>query len=457
MIVPILVFPYISRTLGVDALGKYNFYSSLFGYCLLLSNFGISIYAIKEVGKIRNNLELVAKKYSQFISLNLVTSSIIFFLILLLLINPSLRQDYDIILIFSLSLLSGFIGPDWFFIAMENQKYLLLRNISLKILYVLLVLLLVKSSKDLNIFVLISILCTYGTSLLNFFVIKKIIPIRLNFDKSVFFLIGSLLYVFLLEIASRFIGLADVVILGFLSNDTDVGYYTMAQKVIVLSTSVLNITAITLLPRSSYYLKNDYDKFNDLTINTINMLLFISALLGILIFVGAVPIIDILGGKEFYPSIDVLRHLSISLLFAPITNTLIFQYLYPLNKVKAILIVLLFCIIMNILLNLSLIPSLGYRGTMFAYLISQLLLFLVLLFYDKKRVGKIVFSRNVVKIYKVVLFLYLTIIPLGKLCHMHFVVLSLLVLLLYFSLLFLLKEKMTLYVISIVKNRILRK
>lgn len=57
MAFPLITYPYVTRVLGVENLGKYNFASSIIGYLTLISAFGISSYAIREGARLRNSRE----------------------------------------------------------------------------------------------------------------------------------------------------------------------------------------------------------------------------------------------------------------------------------------------------------------------------------------------------------------------------------------------------------------
>ena len=65
LIAPIITFPYISRVLSVEALGQYNFSSSVVSYFVLLAGLGISTYAVREGAKIRENREEVSRFLSR--------------------------------------------------------------------------------------------------------------------------------------------------------------------------------------------------------------------------------------------------------------------------------------------------------------------------------------------------------------------------------------------------------
>ena len=52
---PLISFPYVSRVLGVENLGRFNFASSVVSYFILVANLGITPYAIRECAKVRES------------------------------------------------------------------------------------------------------------------------------------------------------------------------------------------------------------------------------------------------------------------------------------------------------------------------------------------------------------------------------------------------------------------
>lgn len=64
MLFPLITFPYVSRVLQSENLGKYNFSQSIITYFIMIAGLGISQYAIREGAKYRDNRE----KYENFAS-----------------------------------------------------------------------------------------------------------------------------------------------------------------------------------------------------------------------------------------------------------------------------------------------------------------------------------------------------------------------------------------------------
>jgi len=68
MLFPLITFPYISRVLSVDGVGKYNFASSINSYFLMIAALGISTFAVREGAKLRDDRKKLANllvKYLQ--------------------------------------------------------------------------------------------------------------------------------------------------------------------------------------------------------------------------------------------------------------------------------------------------------------------------------------------------------------------------------------------------------
>lgn len=55
MLFPLITFPYISRVLSVDGVGKYNFAGSINSYFLMIAALGISTFAVREGAKLRGD------------------------------------------------------------------------------------------------------------------------------------------------------------------------------------------------------------------------------------------------------------------------------------------------------------------------------------------------------------------------------------------------------------------
>ena len=380
-IIPIIVFPYVTRVLGVDGIGKYSFYSSALTYAALFTGFGIALYGAREIGKCADDINRRTQKLIELIVLNLITVAIFFIIVIYFAFFSSYSKDWLIIILFSLTLLTNAIGAEWFFVGIEKQGFMLVRNIVIKTISTIMIFLLVKEPEHLVRYVAITTFSMAGTSLTNVYYLMNLSDLRYVKSLSLRKYLRPLSSIFSIEVLLRYLGLGDVVILGVLAGDNAVGIYSMGLKVFLLVSSIMKVTATTLMPRSAYYLdNNDTEEFCRLFDNTIRMLFMVGLPISVCMFLFAEPIIIILGGDQFVGAVDLMKEMSFFLLPGVLVNTYVFQAFYPQNKTKPIIVAHLAGLILNVMLNCLLVPCLSFQGTFIAFAISNLSIALVLFF-----------------------------------------------------------------------------
>ena len=55
IIFPLITFPYVSRVLLPDNIGKVSFANTMVGYFALIASLGVTVYAIRECATVREN------------------------------------------------------------------------------------------------------------------------------------------------------------------------------------------------------------------------------------------------------------------------------------------------------------------------------------------------------------------------------------------------------------------
>lgn len=163
----------------------------------------------------------------------------------------------------------------------------------------------------------------------------------------------------------------DVFFLGYYfppNTFPDVGLYAIAYRPFELAIVIGGLYTQTLLP----YITN---KLNDsaFIINSGKKTLFISMVLGMLLFFGAPAIIHLIGGQDYGASVQALRILSVAAM-----GTILAGFAYAIviakKREKFILVVSLMTLVVNIVMNYLLIPSYSYIGASWATLVSQMTL-----------------------------------------------------------------------------------
>ena len=123
---PLIVYPYITRVLGVSNLGEYNLYTSTIGYLALFSGFGISLYGTKEIGKRKDDKQSYSLVFGELVTISLVMSAIVYLLVFFLIFFAESYQNYKLFLITSITIVGNAVGAEYLFVALEmieRKKY----------------------------------------------------------------------------------------------------------------------------------------------------------------------------------------------------------------------------------------------------------------------------------------------------------------------------------------------
>lgn len=125
----------------------------------------------------------------------------------------------------------------------------------------------------------------------------------------------------------------DTVMLKFMATDIDVGYYGATTKIKTILVSVITSLGTVLLPRVSYYIKqNMVDEFYRITEKALNFVFILAMPLSFYFMVFAKYGVLFLSGNEYEGAILPMQIIMPTLLLIGITNILGIQILVPLGK-----------------------------------------------------------------------------------------------------------------------------
>ena len=384
ILVPIIIYPVISRRLGVKSFGRVNFADSVVSCFMIIAMLGISSYAVREGARIRDTKSEIQKFSNEVFTLNLTSLLVaLVSLCLLTIVIPRLNSNVVIIAIFAIGMINTTIGRDWINVVYEDYAYISIRYVIFHIIGMILALLLVRESDDYWVYALILVLMNTAANLINIFYSQKYSKYGLANFSALSKHVKPVLFLFFISLAVRIYVNSDIVMIGFLKDDTAVGIYSLATKIYIIVKTVLNaITAVTIPRLSELYGKGDEKGFSNMILQLRKALLFfaIPAAIG-LIFLSH-DIVYILGGTEYISGHRVLQVLVIAMTFAVFGNCYANAMLIPMRKEKRFALATSVSAVLNIILNLVLIPYMGIIGAAISTVISEV----VVLFMCKRSV-----------------------------------------------------------------------
>lgn len=372
IIIPLLTVPYVSRVLGAEGVGIYSFTYSIVCYFMHLGILGIGNYGNRKIAKIRNNKEMLSKNFLSIYFVQLVMSmiSILIYILYILFIC----KDYLFVSIIQIIyIFSTMFDINWFFYGLEEFKLTVIRSTILKILSLLAIFIFVKNSNDLWIYTLILAGSTLVSQLMLWpFLIKKINIVKIDFYLVKKHLI-PILILFVPYIATSIYKLMDKVMLGYLVNTIEVGYYEQAEKIVNIPTGIITALGTVMLPRMSLLVESNNKKEIEYYIDkSINFMMFLAFPLMFGIIAISRDFVPLFLGDEFFKSSILIYYLVPTIIFLSFSNVIRTHYLIPKERDKDFILSLFVGAIVNLVLNFFLIPkymSIGACiGTIFAEL-----------------------------------------------------------------------------------------
>ena len=364
IIYPLIAFPYISRVLMAENVGKVNFASSIVSYFSLIASLGISTYAIRECSKVKDNQEELNKTTSQIYSINIISTLFSYLVFAITLFTASPLYNYrELLCIQSIIILFTTLGADWINSAMEDFKYIAVRTVGMQLISLVLMILFVKKPEDYIVFAVISVIASSGANLVNVFYRRKFCKTKFTFNMEIRKHLPPILLMFSMILSQTIYTNSDTTILGLFRGDYEVGLYSTAVKIYRLVNCMIASIALVVMPQlSSGFEKKDYQEINKLLNYSLNFII----VLGLPCIVGinaiALPIIDLLAGTEFYGAETALHIFTITLSISLLSGWFGNMTLLPAGKEKICLLACVVSATVNVILNLILIPFYGLNA-----------------------------------------------------------------------------------------------
>ncbi len=369
----------IPRYLGVEGYGQLNFVLSLVGVFAIFGDFGINTLTLREVSK--NNK--LAKKYFNrlfifkiilILFLCTIIATISFFINKPLIVKEVLLLS---LMFFSFNMLSNFCLI--FLQAFQKLKYKSIYEIITKTVYVLFVLFFIFVNFGIKGIIFAHIFMAVIGFIYVLFSLKK--HIKLNLKKDVVFIKKTLLFAWPFALGALFTNVYfyfDTILISFIHGEYLVGLYSIGYTLYRFLFNILSIITITFFPVIAKYAYKKSLK------NVVSFFLYTILSFSVPLCFGGIflakEIISFAFGNQY---LGGLIPFTIILLFFVVSSiNVVFVYLlYNRHYEKYVLKQKIIATVINILLNILVIPIYGIVGAAITTVASQWFLFI--LFYLK--------------------------------------------------------------------------
>lgn len=364
IIFPLITFPYITRVLGVDNVGKINYGNSIVNYFSLIAGLGISTYAIRECSKVRDSKAKLSDTASQILSINIISTIIAYAALFITLFSARRLDSYrSLILIQSASILFTTLGADWLNQAMEDFGYITIRTVSIQVISLILMFVFIHHPDDYIKYAAISVLAASGANVVNMLYRRRFcktrFTLRIDWKKHVV----PIMLLFSMILSQTIYTSSDTTMLGLMKGDRQVGLYSTSVKIYNMVNTVVASIAYVVMPElSAYFTKKDYKNINRILRYALSFIvtLGIPCLVGLNVI--TIPLIYTVAGADYVDTAMSMHILTIALACSFIGGFFGNIIMLPSGRERYSLQSSIVSAVVNFVLNLILIPIWGMNA-----------------------------------------------------------------------------------------------
>ena len=388
LIFPLITFPYVSRVLEADGLGKIQLATSVVNYFLLFSQLGLPTYGVRVCAVVRDDREKLSRTAHELVLINVIMTVISYGVFFAMVSGiTKFAQERTMYLITSSTIFLNMIGMQWLFKALEQYTYITIRSVAFKFLSVIAMFLLVHKKEDYVIYSAITVLASAGSNLINLTQMRKYINLKpaghLELKKH----IRPLLVFFAMTCAATIYTNLDSVMLGFIATDEDVGYYSAAVKIKNILVCVISALGTVIMPRVSYYFERKMiNEFWEVIAKVFRFVVIMATPLTLYFIFFARNGIYFLSGASYEPAVAPMVAIMPTLIFIGLTSVMGLQILVPMGRENVVLRSYIVGAVVDCIVNALLIPKMQALGAAIGTLVAEVCVFAVQYYALRKEV-----------------------------------------------------------------------
>lgn len=369
---PLITAPYLARVLGATQLGIFSYTSSIVAYYTLFAMIGTVNYGTRCIATVKSNRLERNDVFSNIFALQIITTltCILGYFIYIAFVC---KDNIDISALQGIALIGCLLDINWLFFGVEDFQITVTRNIIIKILTVALILLFVRNENDLWIYTIIMLGGTVLSNLILFFYLPRYVSIeKPSWSKIKSHVIPNLV-VFVPLLAMSVYHIMDKTMLGKLSTYEQSGFYYNSDKIVQIPLLVFNGIGTVMLPRMSSLIaddkKNEAVRLFEMTLEGV-----VALSIAIACGIGAVSkeFVPLFFGSGYDECIYIIIVFSPILLIKGLSIIVRTQFLIPMKMEKEFTKSVVGGALVNLVLNIVLIPKYGALGAAIATVLAEL-------------------------------------------------------------------------------------
>ena len=362
LVIPLVLAPYLSRTLKETALGIFSYANSIAAYFVAMSMLGIARHGQRIISENIDDDIILRKSFWSLFTVHIMVS-VISLLVYTIFIALFVNDDKRIFVIEILYVASAIFDITWLFYGLENFKSVVIKNAIVKMVECICVFIFVKEPNDLGKYVFINAFSIFlGQAIMVPQAVKAVKPIRFTKDDAREH-IKPLLIFSVSVIASFMYTIFDKTLLGLMSTKENVAFYEYSNKIVNVPKTIIGVTGTVMFPRACRFAAEGNIEGQS---KYIKLSYFITSFLGMASLFGLMGIADTFSivyyGDSFKICGRIMACMAPLIYIVGAGDIIRTQYMIPNHMDRQFNICIVFNAVINFVLSMLLIPVIGVYG-----------------------------------------------------------------------------------------------
>lgn len=376
-IAPLLVTPYLTRTLGLESYGIFGLTLAIISYGLALSDWGFALSATQKVARASNNEQLLRELFWSTLLAKMFLSLLSFaILCLFLLFIPDLLPIWKPLLAGCIAIIATALSANWFLQGLQFMGAFATSALIGRFLMIPLTFYFVRSQEDLVLAIAIQGATQLVSAIVSLVVSARLVTLTpFEFKGSrIWHQIRDGWLQFLSGMAVILYTQFNAIFVGFMAGPAQAGLLTGSLRVLQAFQGLINPITMAIYPVVNQLTETDMTKATSVMLRALAVQGAFTALLSAIMFFVSPYVIVWYLGSQFVGAVPVIRMISLMPFLAGVTNILGSNMMLPLGLKVSYTVSLLMAGVINTGLLFVLAPGYGAFGGAIAITITEVLL-----------------------------------------------------------------------------------
>lgn len=377
VIVPFITAPYLSRILGAERIGIQSYTESVVAYFSMFAVLGTATYGTREVAINRGDKIRASQIFWEIETLKLIIGSVVLAgWVVFIFFSDAYRIYYTVL---TVELVSVLFDITWFFNGFEQIGFIVVRNGIIKMLNVAAIFILVKKQDDLLLYIAITALSKFVSSICTYAYLPKFLvkTKNLNFWSNIKIHFRETIIYFIPAISTSVYQILDKILIGLIVKEpAQNGYYEQSERLVDMVKQVVFASMnLVMGVRNSYLFgQKKFREIKQKIALSMNYIMFMGVACGFGIVAVAARFVPLFYGEGYGQVVYILYIFAALPAIVGISSCLGSQYFNPVGKRKQSAIYIIIGSVINLVLNLILIPRLASYGAAIATVIAEIVI-----------------------------------------------------------------------------------